>query len=190
MSEDLSGLGDDELVVLAKEGSTPAFAAIYDRHAGRVARALASFAGPDHALLDDLVQDVFLRVVKGLPSYVPGPSFVHWLSTIALNVGRNHARRHAKVTPVDPVELEHTAVEGSLMDDTIAAASLMRLLGRLPVAMREVVSLRVAWELPYGEIAELLGIPEGTARSRMHNAMVILRDQVGTDVRRRSNHHE
>jgi RNA polymerase sigma-70 factor (ECF subfamily) len=173
---------DAELVALAQDGDADAFEAIYDRHAPGVARALASFAGPDRDLLDDLTQDVFFRVIKGLRSYTPSHPFTHWLFTIALNVGRNHARRHSKVIPVNPVELEGAVDErdsSTGWSEEVVARTLMKLVARLPVQMREVVSLRIGSEMSYGDIAELLGIPEGTARSRMHNAVRVLRDQSG-----------
>ncbi len=189
MSEDVKALGDAELVLLAKDGSAAAFEVLYDRHAPGVARALASFAGPDHDLLDDLVQDVFLRVVKGLPTYEPSHPFSHWLYTIALNVGRNHARRESIVVPVNPADLDDMAGAFEPSDPAVAV-SLMRMVARLSVAMREVVSLRAGSEMSFGEIAEVLGIPEGTARSRMHNAVRILRGQFGASDQRRSNEHE
>lgn len=190
MNDPLKRLGDAELVLRAQAGCAAAFETIYERHAPGVARALASFAGPDRDLLDDLVQDVFLRVVKGLASYTPSHPFPHWLYTIALNVGRNHARRDEKVVPVSPATLESMAGAVEPTRDANDAAALMRLVARLPVAMREVVSLRAGSDMSYGEIAELLGIPEGTARSRMHNALRILRTRVGSGEHRRSNEHE
>jgi RNA polymerase sigma-70 factor (ECF subfamily) len=183
------GLSDTELAALAKKGDAAAFEEIYDRHAPGVTRALASFAGPDQDLLDDLAQDVFLRVIEGLPSYVPSRPFSHWLYTIALNVGRNHARRSSRVIPVDPLDLEAIAPlqeDASNGSDGIIGKRLMRLVSRLPVQMQEVVSLRIGSGMSYGEIAEMLGIPEGTARSRMFNAVAILRRQLTPNDTKRS----
>jgi RNA polymerase sigma-70 factor (ECF subfamily) len=187
MIPDERNRSDAELARRAREGSAAAFEILYDRHAPGVARALASFAGPDHDLLDDLVQDVFLRVIRGLPSYAPSHPFAHWLYTIALNVGRNHARR-ARVVPVNPAELDDLA--GVSHGDPGDAVLLMRLVSRLPEPMREVVSLRVGADLSYGDIGELLGIPDGTARSRMHHATRMLRDLAGIAERKRSNDHD
>ena len=174
----LEGLSDTELAVLAASGDASAFEEIYDRHSPGVARALASFAGPDQDLLDDLAQDVFLRVFAGLASYKPSHPFSHWLYTITLNVGRNHARRLSKVVPVDPSDLENiecSPVGATNWTEEIVAKFLMRQASRLPIDMREVVSLRIGSGMSYGDIAEVLGIPEGTARSRMFNAIGILR---------------
>jgi len=185
----LGGLSDTELVMLAKKGDASAFEAIYDRHSPGVARALASFAGPDQDLLDDLTQDVFLRVIQGLETYVPTHPFSHWLYTIVLNTGRNHARRPARVIPVDPADLEGlSSAVGKPPEwpEQLASRNLMRLVSRLPHTMQDVIALRIGSDLPYGEIAVLLGISEGTARSRMSNAMAKLREQLRTGDSRRS----
>ncbi len=189
MENKLKSLSDTELVDLAKRGVESAFEELYDRHAAGIARALASFAGPDQDLLDDLTQDAFLRVIRGLPTYSPSHPFSNWLYTIVLNVGRNHVRRSPKVISVDPSDLhEITRDRGrwSEWSENIVAMTLMRLVSRLPVDMREVVSLRIGSELSYREIGGLLGIPEGTARSRMFNALEILRKQIGINDSRRS----
>lgn len=188
MNGALDRRSDAELVRLAQDGSAPAFAALYDRHAAGVGRALASFAGPDRDLLDDLVQEVFLRVVRGLASYAPTHPFPNWLYTIALNVGRNHVRRVAKIVPVDAAILEEVAAPPA--DDRTDAAALMLQVSRLPQTLREVVALRVGSDLSYGEIAEVLGVPEGTARRRMHDAVRLLRDRCAAPDRRRSNADE
>lgn len=172
---------DAELVLAAQLGSSEAFAALYDRHSPGIARALASFAGPDRDLVDDLVQDVFLRVVRGLPSYAPVRPFASWLYTIALNVGRNHVRDHAAVLPVEIGEADD--IEAPTTDGAEVPALLMQLVAALPAAMRDVVSLRVGSDLAYREIAVLLGIPEATARTRMHGAVNLLRRRYATAIR-------
>jgi len=175
-------LNDTELALLARDGNAAAFEEIYDRHAPGVARALASFAGADTDALDDLVQDVFFKVVEGLSSWAPRRPFPHWLYTIALNTGRNHVRDRARELPVDVSELESVpAREDGAADCTedILGAGLVRLVAALPEHAREVVSLRIGSDLSYGEIGEILGIAEGTARSRMHNALATLREQLG-----------
>ncbi|MDD3642885.1 MAG: RNA polymerase sigma factor [Candidatus Krumholzibacteria bacterium] len=178
-------MNDDELVRLAREGNRTAFGEIYDRHAPGVARALASFAGEDRDALDDLVQEVFFKVIEGLPSYTPRRPFPHWLYTIALNTGRNHVRDNARELPVDPSDLESAHARDTCLTDLpeeILGARLVRLVAALPGHLREVVSLRIGSGLPYGEIGEILGVPEGTARSRMHSAVVDLRASLGVVV--------
>lgn len=193
MSNDLKKLSDTELALRAQRGNASAFEEIYARHAGGVAKALATFAGPDRDLLDDLTQDVFFRVIKGLASFTPSHPFPHWLYTITLNVGRNHARRQNKVIPVNPAELDdipHIRAPDSDWSDDVIARTLTDLTSRLPVEMREVISLRVGSEMSYGEIAEVLGIPEGTAKSRMFNAVKVLRSKLRIGNPKRSLNNE
>ena len=179
-------MSDTELALLARDGSADAFEEIYDRHATGVARALASFAGSDADTIDDLVQDVFFRVIEGLAGYVPRRPFPHWLFTIALNTGRNHVRDRAREIPLDPADLEAMTSGKDLAtecSEEILGARLVRLVATLPEPLREVISLRIGSDLPYDEIGEILGIPEGTARSRMHNALERLREQMGVTDR-------
>jgi len=185
-------LDDATLVTLAQKGNESAFERLYDRHAGGVARALSSFAGADRDLLDDLTQDVFFRVIKALKSYKASFPFTHWLYTIALNVGRNHARNHKRVVPITHDELENIADRSRRTDQTTEdelVDTLTRMVSKLPDRLREITSLRTGAGMSYGEIAEMLGIPEGTARSRMHNAVIRLRKLTGEDrpVRRKEN---
>ena len=182
MRKKLTTLSDNELALLAQAGNAAAFEEIYDRHAPGVARALASFAGPNNDALDDLVQDVFFKVIEGLASYVPQRPFPHWLYTIALNTGRNHVRDNARELSLDPSELDSIPLgrNGSVdCPDDIIGAKLMRFISSLSEELREVVFLRIGADLPYGEIGEILSIPEGTARSRMHNAIASLRERLG-----------
>lgn len=175
-------LSDIELVALAKEGDASAFEDIYDRHVSGVVRALASFVGPDRDALDDLTQDVFYRVIDGIGSYTPSRPFSHWLYTIALNVGRNHVRERSKLVVLDPAAFDGISSGREApadWNDELVEVRLMRLVTGLPEHMREVVSLRIGSAMSYGEIAEVLGISEGTARSRMHAAVASLRSQIG-----------
>lgn len=184
MSSQRENLSDTELALLAQEGDAAAFEEIYDRHAPGVARSLASYAGPDRDILDDLTQDVFFRVIDGLKSYAPSRPFAHWLYTIALNVGRNHVRRShgRKVIALDPDEIDEMnghGARGTSWSEEIIGLRLMRLASRLSDPLREVVFLRIGSDMPYGDIADVLGIPEGTARRRMHEALAVLREKMG-----------
>ena len=92
--------------------------------------------------------------------------------------------------PLNPDEFDETVSALETSDNAADVATLTRMVAQLPMAMREVVSLRVGSDMAYGDIAELLGIPEGSARSRMHNAIRILRDQSRAFEQRRSTENE
>jgi RNA polymerase sigma factor (sigma-70 family) len=187
----LSEKTDNQLALKAAGGDPAAFELIYNRHAAGVAKALASFAGTDRDVLDDLTQEVFFRVVDGLKSYKPERPFANWLYTVALNVGRNYVRSRSKLSLVDRDKLEsipdNNTIAGSELAREVVETRAMRLVSELPGHLREVVALRISSEMPFGHVGEVLGIPEGTARRRMHEAMAILREKMGvTPVNRRA----
>jgi RNA polymerase sigma-70 factor (ECF subfamily) len=172
---------DTQLALLAQRGDSAAFGEIFNRHAPGIARTLASFAGADHSALDDLVQDVFMRVIERLSTYSPTHPFPKWLYTIALNVGRNHVRSRSRTCLVEPGDISAFSDDLSFRNDPTSsplAAEAMRLVSLLPDTQQEVVAVRIGDNLSYGEIGEILGITEGAARSRMHSAVTILREKL------------
>lgn len=128
----------------------------------------------------DLVQEVLLRVRRGLATYRPG-SMEGWLSRIATNVFldemRRRGRRPLQSLPVDlelaapPAPPADLALAAEVLDDDIQAA-----LSRLPEEYRAAVVLCDVVGLSYAEIAESLGIASGTVRSRIHRGRALLRD--------------
>jgi len=177
----VTGADLDELARAARAGSREAFGAIYDRTRDRLVRVLASYAGPDPMVLEDLVHDVFVRVAERLQAYDPQRPFAPWLFTIALNVGRNHTRSRRE----ELVERESTRSDPRVATDEalLAVTDLMRGVSGLPLPLRDVVALRIGSDFGYDEIAELLDIPAGTARRRMHSAVKILRDREPQSLR-------
>jgi RNA polymerase sigma factor (sigma-70 family) len=128
----------------------------------------------------DLVQEVLLRVRRGLATYRPG-SMEGWLSRIATNVFLDEMRRRGR-RPVQslPADIElagpaappaDQALSAEVLDDDVQAA-----LSGLPEEYRAAVVLCDVVGLSYGEIAESLGIPSGTVRSRIHRGRALLRD--------------
>lgn len=145
----------------------------YGRFLHNVAYRLAGNDDDAH----DLVQEALLRVRKGLETYRPG-SMEGWLSRIVTNVFldevRRRRRRPVEALPDDPERLlpaappADTAVEGLSSD--VQAALL-----RLPEDFRVAVVLCDVVGLPYEEIAETVGVPVGTVRSRIHRGRRMLR---------------
>lgn len=129
---------------------------------------------------EDLVQLTFLRLYRYREKYRPSAKFTTFLFMMANQVWIDELRkrrRQQKLTDeltlqpeqlsyADPVE-PHREVE--------ARVDLTRALATLPVGLRQVVELGVYQDLPYAEIAEILGIPVGTVKSRMFNALAKLK---------------
>jgi RNA polymerase sigma-70 factor (ECF subfamily) len=126
--------------------------------------------------VDDLVQDVLVRVLRGLPRFDPGgPARLStWILTIATRVVLNDRRK---------VEPKTVAVEtASFVDPTTAiadaqvGAAIAAAVGELPEAQRIVFVLREYHELEYAEIAAVLEIDLGTVKSRLARARIAVRD--------------
>ncbi|HLK12489.1 MAG TPA: sigma-70 family RNA polymerase sigma factor [Candidatus Binatia bacterium] len=116
--------------------------------------------------VDDLFQETWLRVVRAAPRFDPRRRFSTWLFQIALNLCRDWHRR-APPEPVDPAALGGTAPP----DAADARLDAARLLATLPDAQRSVVILRYYHDLGEAEVAEILGCPPGTVKSRLHHAV-------------------
>jgi len=131
----------------------------------------------------DLVQEVLLRVRKGLATYRPG-SLEGWLSRITTNTFLDDVRRRRR-RPVDPLpenpdwvlpptEAADEALAGAALPDDVHSA-----LRRLPPDYRAAVVLCDVVGLPYQEIASALDVPVGTVRSRIHRGRAMLREALG-----------
>lgn len=155
-----------------------AFKALFDYFGPRV-KSLMIKSGADHALADDLVQDVMMTLWRKVELYTPERGSVStWVFTIARNARIDHLRR-ASSRPYDDVEeLEIASNERDAEDETLAgqqAGRIAEALVDLPTDQREVIELAFLSDLPQVEIAAKLGLPLGTVKSRMRLAYGKLR---------------
>jgi RNA polymerase sigma-70 factor (ECF subfamily) len=168
---------DRELVERCLNGSEHAWEQLVRSHSRLVYGACYRFTGrADEA--HDLTQEVFLRVFRSLHTYkVSAGAFRTWLVKLTRNLLIDHYRRTKKEQKVDPLDerihaLEETAGLGGRADRTLrsreAGEMLQYGLSRLSPELREAVILRDLQEMEYREIAESLGIPEGTVKSRIN----------------------
>jgi RNA polymerase sigma-70 factor (ECF subfamily) len=170
--------GQDEaaLVGLARAGDRAAFGVLVERYAGvarRVARAV--LGDPDDA--DDAAQDALLLALVKLRQYDPRRPFGPWLLRIVANAATDRRRRR-KVRRVEP--LDAGLVAGGTRPDTATerralSERLRQALAALPERRRTAVVLFDVEGYSHAEIAEVLGIPEGTVRSEVFHARRRLR---------------
>jgi RNA polymerase sigma factor (sigma-70 family) len=149
------------------------------RNYGRFLYTLAYRLTGNDADAQDLVQDVLLRVRRGLESYRPG-SMEGWLSRITTNAFLDDVRRRRR-RPVDllPEEPDRVTPPSPPADAALAAEVLpddvQAALRRLPHDYRSAVVLSDVVGLTYQEISEALDVPVGTVRSRLHRGRALLR---------------
>jgi RNA polymerase sigma-70 factor (ECF subfamily) len=172
---------DDELIAIRCQlGERDAFDALIARwhiplwtYARRVA------GSPDAA--DDIVQDVWMRVVRGLPRLKDAAKIRAWIFGIARRVLMDRFREHYATPIHDEVRPEHLAAAVEIEEGTDTAdevARMQTLLAELPIIERDVLALFYLQELPMQEISELLSVPVGTVKSRLHRARRRLRDRM------------
>lgn len=138
----------------------------------------------DPALAEELVQEVFLRALRAADRYRPQGKISTWLYRIASNVVRDHWRQQQR-RPTVPLTEWAPPPDPSAEAEALAnldALRVRRALLDLPHQQRSALILRYYHDLSYQEIAEALVIPLGTVRSRLHNGLARLRDELHTEV--------
>ncbi len=163
-----------ELVERAQRGDHDAFAVLAGVFVARL-DAAARLMLRDPELARDAVQDGFIRAWKSLPSLRDPDRFEGWLRSLVarscLDIVRRRARR--------PIEVELSPVDGPSIDDVSTVTAdrdlLDLILKRLPPDQRAVVVLRYYFDLEVPDIAATLQIPVGTAKSRLHRSIALMR---------------
>jgi RNA polymerase sigma-70 factor (ECF subfamily) len=168
---------DSSLVDRCLRGEETAWENLVRTHTRRVYAVCYRFTGSDHEA-QDLTQDVFVRVFKTLGSFRSGEgSFSVWLMRLARNLLIDHYRRAKQDRATDSIEeqlpvLEEKAAITSRADGLLAGREASEILQagleKLSPELRETLILRDLEELEYREIAEVLGVPEGTVKSRLN----------------------
>jgi RNA polymerase sigma-70 factor (ECF subfamily) len=169
---------DRELMLRVAERDEDAFNALVHRQEGIVRRRLAGLI-PDRASVEDLLQEVLLRLWTKSDGYAGG-SVKAWLLRIATNLALNHRRgrarrdrslRHARGLDPDRVSAPESAAPGMRTDESERRLVLRKAVDGLPRAKREVVRRVHEEQQQLVSIAKEMGIPLGTVKSRLHYAL-------------------
>jgi RNA polymerase sigma-70 factor (ECF subfamily) len=185
-SYDLAAVIED-----AQRGRSEAFDVLVDLYASRLYGFLYRLtSNRDDA--QELVQEVFVRVVRTIERYEHDGRFEAWLFRIAANLARDRIRRIGRApgftsldapgsregedqAPWEEPSRREEERPGARMETEEDLDRLQAALAKLPDAEREVVMLRHYSDLSFGEIAELMGTPLGTALARAHRGLNKLR---------------
>ena len=168
---------DQLLVVRCQLGERAAFDDLIRRWSGSLHRYALKLSN-DPELANDLTQDVWVRVIHGIASLREAAQFRPWLFGIAHRTFMDRLRTRYAM-PVDTgIDMEMIAS----IDDSGADEDLERTLttsmALLPMVEREVLTLFYLEELSLADIADALGIPVGTVKSRLFRARTLLRQQI------------
>ena len=177
-----------ELVQRAKQGDEESFAALVEQNQGRIYNlALRMTGNPDVAL--ELSQEAFLNAWKGLGKFQGDSSFATWLYRLTSNVCFDFPRREKRRSALSmtiSLDDEEEARQAELPDERFSPhveaerrerqEALRAGLNTLSAEHRRVLILRELEGLSYGEIAQVLGLEEGTVKSRIARARLALRN--------------
>lgn len=181
---------DAELAARAAQGEAPAFERIMRRYNRVLFRSARSILKSD-ADAEDAVQEAYLRAWRSLASFRAEARLSTWLVRIVINEALARLRRHsAQVIPLDTamdeLEAQMQADPADQPDAEAMRAQMRRLIeqriDRLPDAFRTVFMLRAVEELSVEEVAEALGIPEATVRTRFFRARGLLREGLSREI--------
>jgi RNA polymerase sigma-70 factor (ECF subfamily) len=174
---------DSDLVARAAAGDTSAFHALVERHRTMVYRVAFQFAGNHHDA-EDIAQDVFIKVFRSLDRFRYDAQLTSWLYRIVMNACIDFRRRQAPAgwapfTEDAELKMLNTPEEGPGPEDTAYGLQIGERLeaevARLPPGQRVVFTMRHHEGLKLSEIAEALGLAEGTVKRQLHAAVHRLR---------------
>jgi RNA polymerase sigma-70 factor (ECF subfamily) len=164
---------DEDLMLEVRNGAGETLGVLFDRYHTPLYNFYSKLTG-DRTLSEDLVQEVFLRILKYRQSYQEGTPFRAWIYQIARNARVDHYRKTPKHITFEP-EMAPAVMPKDSAQHSEEAELLHRALMQLPEEKREILILSRFQELKYDEIARLLGCELGTVKTRIHRAIHELR---------------
>jgi len=150
---------------------------LYQRFSSRMYAVCLRYAGNAEEA-EDILQEGFIKIFKKLDSFRSEGSFEGWIRRIFVNTAIEHFRRKRYLQPV--TEKEENTIEGKYLSvlDELAEQDILSLVQDLSPGYRTVFNMYVVEGYTHKEIADLLGISEGTSKSQLSRAKVILQELV------------
>lgn len=176
---------DEALLAAYLKGDSRSFETLMQRYRQELYHFLVRLLG-SRAAAEDVFQDTFLQIHLSGQTFDPTRRFKPWLFTIAVNKARDHYRKNLKRSPVSLSSPLSSEGDGSVMVDLMEAdlpapsdlpasqeeADLVKsVVDSLPPHYREILLLSYFQRMSYNQIADLLEIPLGTVKSRLHAAV-------------------
>jgi RNA polymerase sigma-70 factor, ECF subfamily len=169
---------DELLIVRAARGDQRAFEQLYRSHVDRV-YGLCLRMTHNTATAEDCTQQVFIKAWDALPRFERRSAFTTWLHRIAVNVVLVQRRsRHEHEPVLAAVEEE---LEGATFDTPMEVAEIEAAIQTLPQGARDVLVLSGIYGHSHPEIAQMLGVAEGTCKAQLHRARRLLRERLGLE---------
>jgi len=172
---------DQELVRRVQAGDSTAFDALVRKYQHRIVGLIGRYI-PDWSECQDVAQETFLRAYRALANFRGDAQFYTWLHRIAVNTAKNYLVAQNRRPPTDDVDAADAEQfdTGTRLRDTDTPEhellrqeierTVMRVVEALPEELKAAITLREVDGLSYDEIAQKMGCPIGTVRSRIFRA--------------------
>jgi RNA polymerase sigma factor (sigma-70 family) len=172
-----SRIADELLVVRCQLGESDAFDTLIELWHRPLWVYIRRMAGRDEDA-QDILQDVWLRVIRGIPRLRDGSRLRGWLFGITRRALMDRLRKQYAAPAHDSLDGDDVSVQPDLIDREADLRALDAALEAMPLGEREVLTLFYLRDLSLNELAETLGIPVGTAKSRLFRARQMLRTRM------------
>jgi RNA polymerase sigma-70 factor (ECF subfamily) len=178
---------DSQLIEAVLAGGGLAFETLIERYQERIFRLLSRFTR-DRGEVEDLGQEVFVKVFRKLHTFQQDSAFYTWVYRIAVNTAKDHFSRHSRrrlVLVEDAVELDsglrdpdYAGSAEPLLEEELREVT-RQVLETLPDKYREILILREYEDLSYTEMSQVLGCSMGTVESRLFRARQRFKEALG-----------
>lgn len=150
---------------------------LYERYSAKMFGVCLRYAGSTEEA-EDILQEGFIKVFRKIGSYRGEGSFEGWIRRIFVNTAIEQFRRKTYMQPI--TEREENSVEATYLSvlDNLAEKDIVKLVQQLSPGYRTVFNMYVVEGYTHRQIAESLGISEGTSKSQLSRAKIILQDLV------------
>ena len=185
LKETIQSVSQDDLEIIKAtlNESSQAFGELVEKYQARLYNSIAHLFDPRDA--EDIVQDAFVKAFQKLSIFRGTSSFYTWLYRIAFNTAVSYQRRHKPTTSLDQKKEtigDYLPDKHDRPDEWLEkkerAEKIQQALHLLNEEHRTILILREYEEMSYETIAEILKIPVGTIRSRLHRARICLKDAI------------
>ena len=183
---------DHSLVQRVQRGDKVAFEMLFTKYQRRVSRLVSRFVRSD-AEVEDIVQESFIKAYRALGSFRGDSAFYTWLYRIAVNTAKNYlvaaSKRPISLTQFeknddDDFEEDHFMSDAATPESELItkqiAETVNKTMNELPADLREAIMLREIEGMSYEDIADSMGCPIGTVRSRIFRAREAISQKIKT----------
>lgn len=182
MSESNQIQSDSDLIEGSMNGDRHAQELLYNKYSGKMYGVCLRYAG-NESDANDILQEGFIKVFKNLSKYRGDGSFEGWIRRIMVNTSIEHFRRKKNTFSI--TETQERSVEDESLNalDQLDLKDLLEVINRLPEGYKMVFNMHVVEGYAHKEIAEKLGITEGTSKSQLARAKGVLKKMLEQKIK-------